>query len=121
MKEADAITVLAEKAWSHRKKFGYLKALPKEIQLEAVAAAQSGKSAMVVARAVGVTKKTIRDWESKYKQVEPKADFKEVPVVLEAERSNLTVRVTSLIGGVDVEITATSFASAQAMLKKLES
>ena len=75
---------------------------------------------MVVARAIGVTKKTICDWESKYKQVEPKVDFKEVPVVPEAKRSSLIVRVTSSTGGVNVEITATSFESAQAILKKLE-
>jgi hypothetical protein len=120
MKESDAVIALAEKAWAHRKQFGYLKALPKDIQLEAVAAAKSGKSAMVVARAVGVTKKTIRDWESKYKPAEPKVDFKEVTVVSEPILSSLEVQVTSSIEGVSVVITAASFASAQAILKKLE-
>ena len=30
MNQADAVTTLAEKAWAHRKQFGYLKSLSKE-------------------------------------------------------------------------------------------
>ena len=69
MNQVDAVTILAERAWAYRKQSGYLKSLPKEIQIEAAAVARSGKSPMMIPRALGVSKKTVPDWGEKFKDL----------------------------------------------------
>lgn len=119
MDHVDAVSVLAEKAWAHRKQFGYLKSLPKEIQVEAAQAARSGKSAALIARALGVTKKTIGDWNEKFKPAEAVVPFKEVLIVEKKTLRAIEVLVRTEVCGCRVEITASSFELAQALLKKL--
>lgn len=120
MNQVDEVTILAEKAWVHQKQFAYLKALPKEIQIEAAAVASYGKSPMMIARALGVSKRTVRDWGEKFKVTETVSEFREVPIVSEVTPpTKLEVRVVAQINDARIEITCSNFDLARALIKRL--
>jgi hypothetical protein len=64
---SESIQVLAEKVWKWRKANGYLKSLPREIRYDCCEAILSGTKQADVAKAIGVSPKSVFNWYDKYK------------------------------------------------------
>jgi len=64
---SESVSQLAEKVWKWPKENGYLKSLPKEIRQDCCEMIFSGEKQTDVAKAIGVSPKSVFLWCDKYK------------------------------------------------------
>lgn len=119
----EEVILLGEKVWLHRKQFGFLKQLPKELQKEVAELSNQGVSAVTLSKGLGIDRKTVVAWSLKYqvKKAEPEItnnDFSEVEVVHE-KKNNYEVKLKSIIQGCVVELTGSDFSLLQRLMRKL--
>jgi hypothetical protein len=115
----EEICKLGAKAWKFRREAGFTKGLPKSIRIEATELFSAGVSGTALAKALGVTHKTISDWSKKYSKPEESevAEFTEVTVV--GERPELEAKLIGHVQGVRVELTGSDFSLLQRLFRRL--
>ena len=87
---SESIQAFAEKVWKWRKENGYLKTLPKEIRFECCEVISSGAKQTDVAKAIGVSPKSVFNWYDKYKsEKEILNKFVEIKDVEKNEQSSI--------------------------------
>lgn len=116
MAQNDRLYELAHIAWEFRKRNGFSKSLPDEVRRGAIELLDAGVSAMEIAKAFGITKTAVGDWQKKYR-TEHTLGFKEVPVV--SERPAFEIRLTGQAQGCRVEVTGSDFSLLQRLLRRL--
>jgi transcriptional regulator with XRE-family HTH domain len=119
MDHKEEICKLGSRAWEFRREAGFTKGLPMEIRIEATELFNAGVSGAALAKALGVTHKTISDWSKKYSKpdVPETADFNEVSIV--HERPALEAKLIGHIQGVRVEMTGSDFSLLQRLFRRL--
>lgn len=116
MKERDQLIQLGAKVWEYRKEFGFSKKLSEDIQREAAKLCKSGLTAYSIGKALGVPRNTISDWTNRFAAEEP--IFSEVAVV-DSNKTNFEVRLSSIVEGCRVEITGTDYSVLQRLLRRM--
>jgi len=121
---SESIQALAEKVWKWRKENGYLKSLPKEIRFECCEVIFSGAKQTDVAKAIGVSPKSVFNWFDKYKsEKEITNQFIEIK---DAEKNELSstnkyeVHLSMSAHGCQIEIRGSDFSIVNRLMKKLE-
>ena len=121
---SESIQALAEKVWKWRKENGYLKSLPKEIRFECCEVIFSGAKQTDVAKAIGVSPKSVFNWFDKYKsEKEITNQFIEIK---DAEKNELSstnkyeVHLSMSAHGCQIEIRGSDFSVVNRLMKKLE-
>ena len=130
MTNSDPIKKIAEKVWAWRQQKGYLKSLPKEIRIECCEVIFGGESQTDVAKAIGVSPKSVFVWYDKYKS---EKEFSNQFIELKKsddQVNNLAVNATSenkykihlsmQAHGCEIEITGSDFSTINLLMKKLE-
>ena len=119
MDHKEEICKLGAKAWEFRREAGFTKGLPKDIRIGATELFNAGVSGTALAKALGVTHKTISDWSKKYtkQEVGGAAGFTEVMVV--DERPALEAKLIGHVQGVRVELTGSDFSLLQRLFRRL--
>jgi transposase-like protein len=119
-----AIQDLAEKVWNWRKENGYLKSLPKEIRRDCCEVVSSGAKQSEVAKAIGVSPKSVFNWYDKYKsEKEITNQFVEIKDVEKTEQSLINkyeVHLFMSAHGCKIEIRGSDFSVVNRLMKKLE-
>jgi transcriptional regulator with XRE-family HTH domain len=120
MDHKEAVYKLGSEAWEFRRQSGFSKSLPVEIQVGVSELVAAGVSRLALAKALGVTDKTISNWAKKHLKSEPisKDDsFNEVTVV--DERPALEAKLIGRVHGCRVELTGSDFSLLQRLFRKL--
>lgn len=121
---SESIQALAEKVWKWRKENGYLKSLPKEIRFECCEVIFSGAKQTDVAKAIGVSPKSVFNWYDKYKsEKEILNQFVEIKDVEKNEQSSINkyeVHLSMSTHGCKIEIRGSDFSVVNRLMKKLE-
>ena len=120
---SESIQELAEKVWKWRKENGYLKSLPKEIRHDCCEVIFSGEKQTDVAKAIGVSPKSVFLWFDKYKsEKEITNQFIEIkdPVQSEQAISKYEVHLSMSAHGCKIEIKGKDFSVVNRLMKKLE-
>jgi hypothetical protein len=119
-----SIQDLAEKVWNWRKENGYLKSLPKEIRNECCEVISSGEKQSDVAKAIGVSPKSVFNWYDKYKsEKEITTQFIEIKDAEKNELSSINkyeVHLSMTAHGCKIEIRGSDFSIVNRLMKKLE-
>ncbi len=121
---SDSIQVLAEKVWKWRKENGYLKSLPKEIRFQCCEVILSGAKQTDVAKAIGVSPKSVFLWYDKYKsEKEITSQFIEIKDIDKSEQQSTNkyeVHLSMSAHGCKIEIRGSDFSVVNRLMKKLE-
>ncbi len=121
---SESIQALAEKVWKWRQANGYLKSLPKEIRHECCEVIFSGEKQTDVAKAVGVSPKSVFLWFDKYKsEKEIKDQFIEIKSQSQIEpgaTNKYEVHLSMSAHGCRIEIIGNDFSVVNRLMKKLE-
>jgi hypothetical protein len=123
---SESIQDLAEKVWKWRKENGYLKSLPKEIRHDCCEVIFSGEKQTDVAKAIGVSPKSVFLWFDKYKsEKEITSQFVEIKKSTEPEFTSSTsnkyeVHLSMSAHGCKIEIRGCDFSVVNRLMKKLE-
>ncbi len=119
-----SIQDLAEKVWNWRKENGYLKSLPKEIRQDCCEVISSGEKQSDVAKAIGVSPKSVFLWYDKYKsEKEITSQFIEIKDAEKNEQSSINkyeVHLSMTAHGCKIEIRGCDFSVVNRLMKKLE-
>ena len=121
---SESIRELAEKVWKWRKENGYLKSLPKEIRLDCCEVIFAGEKQTDVAKAIGVSPKSVFLWFDKYKsEKEVTNQFIEIKESAENEHQTTNkyeVHLSMAAHGCNIEIRGSDFSVVNRLMKKLE-
>lgn len=121
---SESIQALAEKVWKWRQANGFLKSLPKEIRHECCEVIFSGEKQTDVAKAVGVSPKSVFLWFDKYKsEKEIKDQFIEIKNSSQMEpvvTNKYEVHLSMSAHGCKIEIIGNDFSVVNRLMKKLE-
>ena len=121
---SESIQELAEKVWKWRKENGYLKSLPKEIRHDCCEVIFSGEKQTDVAKAIGVSPKSVFLWFDKYKsQKEITSQFIEIKDSAQIEQpttNKYEVHLSMTAHGCKIEIKGSDFSVVNRLMKKLE-
>lgn len=121
---SESIQSLAEKVWKWRQANGYLKSLPKEIRHECCEVIFSGEKQTDVAKAVGVSPKSVFLWFDKYKsEKEITNQFVEIKNSAHIEQpttNKYEVHLSMSAHGCKIEIKGSDFSVVNRLMKKLE-
>ncbi len=121
---SESIQVLAEKVWKWRKENGYLKSLPKEIRHDCCELIFSGEKQAVIAKAIGVSSKSVFNWYDKYKsEKEITNQFIEIKDVEKSEQlttNKYEVHLSMSAHGCKIEIRGYDFATVNRLMQKLD-
>ena len=130
MTNSESIKKLAEKTWSWRQQNGYLKSLPKEIRAECCEIIFNGEKQTDVAKAIGVSPKSVFNWYDKYKSekefVNKFIELKKVDeVVLKTSiaaniENRYKIHLSMQVHGCEIEITGSDFSIINRLIKRLE-
>lgn len=130
MMNSDSIKKIAEKVWMWRQQNGYLKSLPKEIRAECCEVIFSGEKQTDVAKAIGVSPKSVFLWYDKFKSekeftnkfVELKNVDPQTHNLAEAPSSEnkYKIHLSMQAHGCEIEITGSDFSTINRLMKKLE-
>lgn len=116
------LSLLAEKLWEHRKKFGYLTKVPAELQSEAVDLHLSGFSGYQISKALGITRSSLSEWKKKFSE-SPASEFKEVSVNMSDSSRSISheVKLTAEIKGCRVTLSGQDYSLLRRLLARIES
>lgn len=121
---SESIQILAEKVWKWRKENGYLKSLPKEIRYDCCEVILSGAKQSDVAKAIGVSSKSVFNWYDKYKSdKEITNQFVEIKDIEKNEQSLINkyeLHLSMSAHGCQIEIRGSDFSVVNRLMKKLE-
>lgn len=121
---SESIQALAEKSWKWRKENGYLKTLPKEFRIECCEVISSGAKQSDVAKAIGVSPKSVFNWYDKYKsEKEITSQFVEINDFEKSEpmaSSKYEVHLSMSAHGCKIEIRGSDFSVVNRLMKQLE-
>ena len=130
MTNPDSIKQIAKRVWAWRQQNGYLKSLPKEIRFECCEVIFAGETQTNVAKAIGVSPKSLFTWYDKYKS---EKDFSskfielknaEVATDKTADSTNSAskykIHLSMQAHGCAIEITGSDFSTINRLMKKLE-
>ena len=130
MTSSDSIKKIADKVWAWRQQNGYLKSLPKEIRSECCEVISAGETQTDVAKAVGVSPKSVFTWYDKYKS---EKEFSNKFIELKktdgatdksaestAFESKYKIHLSMQAQGCQIEITGCDFSTINRLMKKLE-
>lgn len=122
---SDSIQVLGEKVWKWRAENGFLKSLPKEIRNDCCEIILSGKKQSDVAKAIGISPKSVFNWFSKYKSEKEIAnqfvEIKDIEKNEQLSRNKYEVHISMSVHGCQVVISGSDFSVVNRLMKKLES
>ncbi len=121
---SESIQELAEKVWKWRKENGYLKSLPKEIRRDCCEVIFGGEKQTDVAKAIGVSPKSVFLWFDKYKsEKEITSQFVEIKDSVQNEQAAINkyeVHLSMTAHGCKIEIKGSDFSVVNRLMKKLE-
>lgn len=121
---SESIQSLAEKVWKWRQANGYLKSLPKEIRHDCCEVIFAGEKQTDVAKAVGVSPKSVFLWFDKYKsEKEITNQFIEIKNSSQIEQpttNKYEVHLSMTAQGCKIEIKGSDFSVVNRLMKKLE-
>lgn len=130
MTNSDSIKKIAEKVWAWRQQNGYLKSLPKEIRSECCEVIFSGETQTDVAKAIGVSPKSVFLWYDKFKSekefsnqfIELKKSDDQVThsARLTSSENKYKIHLSMQAHGCDIEMTGCDFSTINRLMKKLE-
>lgn len=121
---SESIQALAEKVWKWRKENGYLKSLSKEIRNDCCEVIFLGAKQSDVAKAIGVSPKSVSNWYDKYKaEKEITNKFIEIKDIDKSEQQSTNkyeVHLSMSAHGCKIEIRGCDFSVVNRLMKKLE-
>ena len=130
MANADSIKKIAEKVWAWRQQNGYLKSLSKELRAECCEVIFAGETQTDVAKAIGVSPKSVFTWYDKYKsEKELSSQFIELkssiaasdkPTSVSTSENKYKINLSMQAYGCDITITGSDFSIVNRLMKKLE-
>ena len=130
MTNPDSIKQIAKRVWAWRQQNGYLKSLPKEIRFECCEVIFAGETQTNVAKAIGVSPKSLFTWYDKYKSekefsnkfVELKKSDDQVDdlAAKTSSENRYKIHLSMQAHGCEIEITGFDFSTINRLMKKLE-
>jgi transposase len=117
-KKENALVVIGTKAWDFRRVHGLSKSLPAELQAEVVDLANSGITSYSIAKAIGVTGKTVRNWVQSADLKNEK--FAEAVVVDHSNTSKIEIKLSIVIQNCRVELYGCDYSLLRRLVRKMD-